>query len=268
MIKLEFEDKYALYQWDLNMRLVLTDIPVGTEVHFSDEHNTQDECPVLVSYEENGIIYANIPNIFLQKAGIITVYIYVKEENKQYTEYYAEILVLPRKKPSDYIYKETEVKSYESLEKRIKELEENGVSDEQIAQAVEDYLKENNISADVYMRVFDGYVQYSSDNEAWNNVIALSELKGKDGVDGKNGSDGKDGYTPVKGVDYFDGINGKDGYTPIKGVDYFDGQNGKDGEDGKTPQKGVDYFTEADKTDFVNSVIEALPKYNGEVENV
>lgn len=37
------------------------------------------------------------------------------------------------------------------------------------------------------------------------------------------------------------------------------------GKDGKTPVKGTDYFTSADKTEMVNAVINALPKYNGEV---
>jgi hypothetical protein len=72
----------------------------------------------------------------------------------------------------------------------------------------------------------------------------------------------------LKGADGKDGTNGKDGYTPVKGVDYFDGKdgaNGKDGADGKTPVKGTDYYTEADKQEMVNSVIEALPKYNGGV---
>lgn len=110
---------------------------------------------------------------------------------------------------------------------------------------------------------------------------------------------GGDGYTPVKGKDYFDG---KDGYTPVKGIDYFDGKNGDNGtsvtvssvsestadggsnvvtfSDGKTltvkngktgspgspgysPVKGTDYWTSADKTEMVNSVLAALPTWNG-----
>ena len=38
-----------------------------------------------------------------------------------------------------------------------------------------------------------------------------------------------------------------------------------DGEDGKTPVAGTDYFTPAEKTEMVNSVIAALPKYAGGV---
>ena len=38
--------------------------------------------------------------------------------------------------------------------------------------------------------------------------------------------------------------------------------------DGYTPVKGTDYYTEADKTEMVNAVIAALPKYDGEVVGV
>ena len=89
---------------------------------------------------------------------------------------------------------------------------------------------------------------------------------------------GEPGYTPQKGVDY------TDGYTPQKGIDYTDGDDGitphigengnwylgetdtgkpSRGEPGYTPQKGTDYYTEADKTEMVNSVLAALPTWNG-----
>lgn len=46
----------------------------------------------------------------------------------------------------------------------------------------------------------------------------------------------------------------------------FDGQDGKDGEKG---DKGDPYtLTEADKTEIVQAVITAIPKYNGEVEDI
>ena len=114
MIMIEGE-KSNLYQWDLNMRLLLINIPVGVEVHFDDVHNTVQNCPKVVSYEEDGNVYADIPNIFLQKPGMITVYIYVQEENKRYTKYNIEILVLPRKKPADYVYTETEIKRWDDV---------------------------------------------------------------------------------------------------------------------------------------------------------
>ena len=116
-------NREALYQWDKNQRVVLRNINAGTEVHFSDVNDTEECCPVLEAYEENGQIYANIPNIFLQKNGIIYVYIYVQEEDKSYTSHHTELIVLPRKKPSDYIYTETEVLHYKTLEQRLTQLE-------------------------------------------------------------------------------------------------------------------------------------------------
>lgn len=123
MIRIE-GDRNALYQWDLNQRIILTNIKPGIQVHFYDEHKTFESCPIVIAYEENGNVYADIPNLFLQKNGIITIYIYVENENKAYTEYHSELLVLYRPKPADYVYTETEVKTWEVLEKKFEEIEE------------------------------------------------------------------------------------------------------------------------------------------------
>lgn len=107
MILLE-DNRKALYQWDLNQRLILIDIEAGTEVQISDSNNTDEHCLTTKAYNENGTVYAKIPNIYLQKSGILYVYIYVHQDDKSYTKYYTEIIVLPRKKPSNYVYTETE----------------------------------------------------------------------------------------------------------------------------------------------------------------
>ena len=41
MILLE-DNRKALYQWDLNQRLILTDIEAGTEVQIADSNNTDE----------------------------------------------------------------------------------------------------------------------------------------------------------------------------------------------------------------------------------
>ena len=70
------------------------------------------------------------------------------------------------------------------------------ISDDDIKQAVEDYLSANPIAA-ASMRVDSGYIQYSNDNgNTWVNLIAEADLKGDKGdkgADGVNGVDGKDG---------------------------------------------------------------------------
>lgn len=110
-------------------------------------------------------------------------------------------------------------------------------------------------------------------------VNAINEVYRRGG----SGGGGSDGFSPIvdvepiegahkvtitdiNGTKSFDVLNGVDGYTPIKDVDYFDGY---------TPQKGIDYFdgkdyvlTSADKTEIANTVVDLLPKYNGEVAEV
>lgn len=127
--------------------------------------------------------------------------------------------------------------------------------------------------------------------------------KGIDYFDGKDGQPGKDGAPGVNGKDGTNGVGidsvtqtttsydddgnnvitvtltngtkstfkvqngskGSPGANGKDGVNGKDGTNGKDGADGHTPVKGTDYWTPTDKTEIVNAVISALPKYDGEV---
>lgn len=119
MIRIE-GNKPALYQWDLNMRVILTNVPAGTEVHYSNiKDNVSESCITAVSYSENGYVYADIPNKLLQISGIILVYLYIQDEDKAWTELKTEIIVLPRKKPANYVYTETEVLTYKKLEEKL-----------------------------------------------------------------------------------------------------------------------------------------------------
>jgi len=120
-------NKASLYQWDLNQRLVLTNlnsIKEGIEVHFSSADSSSDDCLTSITYLEGNVMYADIPNVLLQKSGIIDAYLYLQNEDKMWTEHRTEIIVIARKKPSNYVYTETEIKTYDSLEKRIASLEQ------------------------------------------------------------------------------------------------------------------------------------------------
>lgn len=66
--------------------------------------------------------------------------------------------------------------------------------DDVIKEVLKKYLEENPVVgiSEIYMRVSEGYIQYSSDNETWENVIATSELKGEKGEKGDDGGY----YTP------------------------------------------------------------------------
>lgn len=112
-------DKECLYQWDINQRVIVDDNEI-TEVEFSNGANGAGlVCAV---YDENGKRYANIPNILLQDRWNIRAYgcCDVSVIDVLYID------VIKRVKPDDYVYEETEVKTYEALEARVKALEENG----------------------------------------------------------------------------------------------------------------------------------------------
>lgn len=61
------------------------------------------------------------------------------------------------------------------------------------------------------------------------------------------------------------GETGATGPQGPKGDPGAAGAAGPQGPKGDTPVKGVDYFTDADKTEMVNLVIDALPIYSGEI---
>lgn len=98
----------------------------------------------------------------------------------------------------------------------------------------------------------------------------IQGVQGIQGERGLPGTPGEDGYSPTVSIATITGghrVTIADA-TGTQTFDIIDGVNGKDGSpgtNGYTPKKGVDYFTSDDKSEFVQSVINALPVYNGEV---
>lgn len=133
----------ALYQWEIG-RKIRIDASVGNravEVQFA--HPGDKEALSVIPKEENGIIVAEVPNIMLQSADKLIVFLVEMDENCVETTRHSVFHVVNRPKPADYLYTETEILSYRTLEQRIDQIEKNGVSDEQIATAVGKYLDEN-----------------------------------------------------------------------------------------------------------------------------
>lgn len=141
MFKIE-NGRLSFYQWDINQRLIIED-PSITEVHFCNR--TSDCSLVCTVYEEDGKRFADVPNILLQSDWTIKAYAY--SENRTLIE--ENFIVYTRTKPADYIYSETEVKTFEALEKRINQIEEKGISEEALEGAIERYFDENDIDVDV-----------------------------------------------------------------------------------------------------------------------
>lgn len=110
-----------LYQWDTDRRVIIEPGNGVTidDVHFSvDGENSLD---VEHAADENGIVSAPIPNILLQSGSNITVYACMATDNGQHTIASRIVSVINRAKPADYVYTETEVKSYAALKKKLSE---------------------------------------------------------------------------------------------------------------------------------------------------
>ena len=96
----------------------------------------------------------DVPNILLQDDWRINVYAY----DANYTKHSERFDVITRTRPENYVYTEAEQMRWEQLEERINEIEENGVSDEVIDKAVNNYLTENPIEVDLTGYATEKYV--------------------------------------------------------------------------------------------------------------
>lgn len=141
-----FDGREYFYQWDLDQKLSVEYDENVCHVHFE---NPDSETSLDVeTYTLDGRLVADVPNILLQRAGVIRAWIY-KCEGDECTIETTIFRVQARQKPSDYVYTETEVQSYQKLVERLDAIEENGVSDEQVEKAVTKYLDENPIDVGV-----------------------------------------------------------------------------------------------------------------------
>lgn len=105
-------DGDRLYQWDLNRRVIIDD-PTILYVHMARKSDAV--ALTLKTFEEDGIIYADIPNMLLQTGERIYVYA-IKNGDTVYETWFG---VKDRPKPSDYLYEPTEVETIETLKQWV-----------------------------------------------------------------------------------------------------------------------------------------------------
>lgn len=136
-----YDGRTQLYQWDLNRKIIVEDTKI-CEVHFC---NRTSDCSLVVEpYYIDNVYVADIPNILLQDARPIRVYAYVDDE---YTLTEEQFSVKSRTRPADYVYTETEVLQYSTMDARMSALEENLVST--VEEEVKSYLTENPVEVDL-----------------------------------------------------------------------------------------------------------------------
>ena len=177
------------WQWDLCQKLIVEDDCACKEVHFCN--GTSETSLVCLIEEVDGVRTAKVPNILLQTEGMLTAYLCTRTEDGTETKISQHFQVLPRAKPDDYVYTETEVLNYHHLAERIDQIEKNGISDKQIASAVEKYLDENPI--DTGSKLTIGVVELLADKwvgseNLYSQVVSI------------------DGVTPYSQVDLTPGV--------------------------------------------------------------
>lgn len=143
-----YDGREKFYQWDIDRQLIVED-PSITEVHFTNR--ATNDAYVCETYVEDGITLVNVPNILLQANWRIQAYAYDGKHTKHDVCYE----VISRSKPDDYMYTETEIKTWNGLEQKVEdglqlntELVERAevaadnaeASEEFAAQAVQDLL--------------------------------------------------------------------------------------------------------------------------------
>lgn len=197
----------ALWQWDTGRRVKITDGDGVKQVHY------QNKCfgrSMDVDVGDDGT--AIIPDELLQDWHTLTAYAYVTDDAGAYTMVQQDFIVHKRAKPAGYVYTPTDQMTLQTIQRQI-----GGLSD------LTTEAKENLVAAinevaasceNMGFRVADGYIQYSTDGSTWQNLTAVADLKGADGITPTIGSNGnwyigvEDTGRPSRGAT---GAPGKDG---------------------------------------------------------
>ena len=117
-----------LYQWETGRQLKVVPLRGMSVDSVQFAHYGDSTALVVEPKKENGAYVADIPNVLLCSDQNIVVYSVNVSEDKTETLRECVFPVRKRAKPADYVYAETEVRSYETLENRIAELEKGSAS--------------------------------------------------------------------------------------------------------------------------------------------
>ena len=127
------------YQWDIDQKIVINlegcDVNYlknAPEVHFCNS-SRKEALVVRSTVSNHDTITVDVPNILLQEAYPLLVYVYLTDDNdssSQKTILYSEIPVRKRAKPSDYLYVENITRvTAEMIKKEIEQTTLNARTD-------------------------------------------------------------------------------------------------------------------------------------------
>lgn len=134
-----YDGRDKFFQWDLDRKLIVADKTIKA-VHFC---NRTGACSITrYCYDANGMWLVDVPNLCLQESYRLRVYGFSEAKYTMEVQYFE---VEARTKPEDYVYTETEVACWEVMDERLRMLEENPVSEEALAAAIEAYFAANPI---------------------------------------------------------------------------------------------------------------------------
>lgn len=218
MIKIE-NGTPAFYQWDLEQSVFIRGVEGEITVHYWQEG--QPEALVVNPKIKDGQLTADVPNILFQKALPIEVFIY-REDLGKYTEHKQVFQVLERSKPAEYVYTETEVLSYKTLDKRITDLEKGGGGTGENGATFTPSISEN------------GDLSWTNDKGLENPDTV--NIKGPQGEQGKEGPQGIQGLQGPEGPQGPQGEKGETGEQGPKGETGERGPEGPQGPKGDTPE--------------------------------
>lgn len=244
----------ALWQWDTGRRVKITDGDGVKQVHY------QNKCfgrSVDVDVGDDGT--AIIPDELLQDWHPLTAYAYVTDDAGGYTKVQQDFIVHRRAKPAGYTYTPTDQMTLQTIQRQIGDLADlTTEAKENLVAAINEVALAGGAGS-MDLRVADGYIQYSTDSgSTWQNLIAVTDLKGgkgDKGDPGAKGDPGEKGDTGAQGVKGDTGPTGPAGPQGVPGKDGVNGETGpagprgpagvpgKDGVDGKPGAAGADGIT-------------------------
>lgn len=246
--------KNEFFQWDLDRTMEINDNSV-TSVHYKKFSGSElYECDVK---QDNGKFYADIPNILFTTTEKFTAYLYC---NNTYTKQSMSFSIIPRPKPIDYVYTETEARILKD------------VIDEALLEALKDETFRGP-KGDKGDKGDKGEKGDKGDKgeQGIQGIQGIQGERGKQGAQGERGPQGAQGERGEQGIQGIQGQKGDKGEKGDKGdkgdtgatgaqgpqgIQGVQGPKGDTGATGATGPAGKDYIlTNDDKEEIANIVL-------------